>query len=179
MNNAAPALRCTFLLTVGTCMPSCTASLLPISTHWLPADSLSILFALPLLHLPLLLLLSGIMLAAEPAEPTVMDRPPRRPGKRLLVRAHYDYCCMRSTWLHIKTSLAAPLSVAKMQLQCWPLCSLTGHPLSHRLLTELCRTWTLHMPSPSAANRSHNLTPRLSSLLSNRRASSSCGAASL
>ncbi|WIA38354.1 hypothetical protein OEZ86_001687 [Tetradesmus obliquus] len=26
----------------------------------------------------------GIMLAAEPAEPTVMDRPPRRPGKRLL-----------------------------------------------------------------------------------------------
>jgi magnesium-transporting ATPase (P-type) len=29
----------------------------------------------------------GIMLAAEPAEPTVMDRPPRRPGKRLLVSA--------------------------------------------------------------------------------------------
>ncbi|KAF8062005.1 calcium-transporting ATPase 1 [Scenedesmus sp. PABB004] len=26
----------------------------------------------------------GIMLAAEPAEPSVMDRPPRRPGKRLL-----------------------------------------------------------------------------------------------
>jgi magnesium-transporting ATPase (P-type) len=27
----------------------------------------------------------GIMLAAEPPEPNVMDRPPRRPGKRLLV----------------------------------------------------------------------------------------------
>lgn len=27
----------------------------------------------------------GIMLAAEPPEPSVMDRPPRRPGKRLLV----------------------------------------------------------------------------------------------
>jgi magnesium-transporting ATPase (P-type) len=27
----------------------------------------------------------GIMLAAEPPEPSVMDRAPRRPGKRLLV----------------------------------------------------------------------------------------------
>jgi hypothetical protein len=34
----------------------------------------------------LLLLLAGIMLAAEPPEPCVMDRSPRRPGKRLLVR---------------------------------------------------------------------------------------------
>jgi magnesium-transporting ATPase (P-type) len=39
-----------------------------------------------LLLLLLLLSPAGIMLAAEPPEPSVMDRPPRRPGKRLLVR---------------------------------------------------------------------------------------------
>lgn len=31
---------------------------------------------------------SGMMLANEPAEVDIMERPPRRPGKRLLVRRH-------------------------------------------------------------------------------------------
>jgi magnesium-transporting ATPase (P-type) len=47
----------------------------------------------PLLVLLLLLPSAGIMLAAEPAEPTVMDRPPRRPGKRLLVRPCAPHLC--------------------------------------------------------------------------------------
>jgi magnesium-transporting ATPase (P-type) len=47
----------------------------------------------------------GIMLAAEPPEPNVMDRPPRRPGKRLLVShtfATHTVTHLRAFWLNLK-----------------------------------------------------------------------------
>lgn len=39
----------------------------------------------------------GMMLAAEPAEPGVMGRPPRRPGKRLLGKLVLWRCLFVST----------------------------------------------------------------------------------
>jgi magnesium-transporting ATPase (P-type) len=41
----------------------------------------------------------GMMLAAEPAEPDIMDRPPRRPGKRLLGKLILWRCCFVSVLL--------------------------------------------------------------------------------
>jgi hypothetical protein len=43
----------------------------------------------------------GIMLAAEPPEPSVMDRPPRRPGKRLLVSVFSGRCSHVRTGRHL------------------------------------------------------------------------------
>jgi magnesium-transporting ATPase (P-type) len=43
----------------------------------------------------------GMMLAAEPAEPDIMNRPPRRPGKRLLGKLVLWRCVFVSTILVI------------------------------------------------------------------------------
>lgn len=70
----------------------------------------------------------GIMLAAEPAEPCVMDRPPRRPGKRLLVRAAPP--CLPAT--HAAAVGAAAAGSAA------PLCASCGRGSFRSRLCRLC-----------------------------------------
>lgn len=49
-----------------------------------PCSKASNCCAVPCCGVSLQAITMGMMLAAEPAEPDIMERPPRRPGKRLL-----------------------------------------------------------------------------------------------
>lgn len=61
------------------------------------------------------------MLAAEPAEPTVMDRAPRRPGKRLLVRNMF--CSFGARGLGCDT---AGLEMSRDRARCYAMAGLIG-----------------------------------------------------
>lgn len=76
----------------------------------------------------------GIMLAAEPPEPSVMDRPPRRPGKRLLVST----CFSKSSCWNV-----LGLSTFGLQLKAGPGCNPgTNGAHTSSLMHGCCR----HMP---------------------------------